>query len=331
MDGATTRAAAPPRSVLGLLTIGAAAVVGATVWLSNPGVADRGTLTFGWATVVLGAGLLVGTFAGRARWLFLPAIATAAAAVIAAALSFAGVGLTHSSGRHGEYVVPGGTVASRYRNGIGDLELWLVDYPNDVSTSVELGIGNLTVVVPDDAHVQIDARVGIGTIDTLGSSVSGYRRSLSLDTKQGGRLIKLRLRVGAGSIEVRRASSDRQPFPVPLPLPTVTVAQPANIPISQRFNDGTVLFADGSIDFGDGRRIEADGTYQIPIVEQRPDGSVQLDNGAIIRADGGVVSPGGFVIQRVARPPSPSPTPTTAAVPVTPETPKFTTTSGAQP
>ncbi|MGZ4671208.1 MAG: PspC domain-containing protein [Ilumatobacteraceae bacterium] len=320
----------PPRSVLGLLTIGAAAVVGATVWLSNHGVANRGTLTFGSATLVLGAGMLVGTFAGRARWLILPAIATAAAALLAAALSFAGVGLTHGSGRHSEYIVAGGTVASRYRNGIGDLELWLVDYPRDVSTSVEVGVGDLTVVVPDDARVQIDARVGIGTIDTLGSSVSGYRRTLTLDTKQGGRLIKLRLRVGAGSIDVHRASSEGFPFPVPVPTTTGAITAPFS-PVVQQFNDGTVVYADGSIDFGDGRRIEADGTYQIPIVEQHADGSVQLDNGATIRADGTVVSPGGFVIQRGARPPSVSPVPTSAAVPATPQIPTSTTTSGVQP
>jgi hypothetical protein len=104
-----------------------------------------------------------------------------------------------------------------------------------------------------------------------------------------------------------------------------------DVPILQQFNDGTVLYSDGSIDFGDGRRIEADGTYQIPIVEQRSDGSVQLENGAIIRADGVVVSPGGFVIQRGVRPPGVSPVPTTAAVPVTPQTPIITTTTGAQP
>ena len=319
----------PPRSVLGLLTIGAAAVVGATVWLSNHGVDNRGTLAFGWATVVLGAGMLVGTVAGRARWLIIPAMVTTAAAVMASALSFAGVGLTHGSG-HSQYVVPGGTVAGRYRTGIGDLQLWLVDYPNEVSTSVEVGIGHLTVVVPDDALVQIDARVGIGTIDALGSSVSGYRRTLSLDTKQGNRLIKLSLRTGAGSIDVRRASSEL--FPFPMTLPTVTVGpQPISSPL-QLFKDGTVLFADGSIDFGDGRRIEADGTYQIPIIERRPDGSVQLDNGAIIRADGVVVSPGGFVIQRVGpRPPSAAPVPTTAALPAPPITPVITTTPGAQP
>ena len=103
--------------------------------------------------------------------------------------------------------------------------------------------------------------------------------------------------------------------------------------MSKYFGDGTVLFEDGSIDFGDGRRIEANGSYQIPIVGQLPDGSVQLDNGAIVRADGTVVSPGGFVIphqaQGVSTAPttvSPQPTPvvTTTSVPTS-------VTSGVQP
>ena len=320
----------PQSSALGLLTMGAAAVVGAAVWLSNHGVSNRSTLAFGWATLVLGTGLLIGTVAGRARWLIIPAAATTAAAVVASALSFAGVGLNHATGGHSAYIAAGSTVAARYRTGIGDFQLWLVDYPNDVATKVEVGMGKLTVVVPDDARIQIDSRVGIGTIDALGSSVSGYRRTLTLDTKQGSRLIKLTLRAGAGSIEVRRASSGGFPqFPVT--MPTVLVTAPPDLAVLQRFGDGTVLFADGSIDFGDGRRIEADGTYQIPIVEQRTDGSVQLDNGATIRADGTVVSPGGFVIHRDARPPSPSPVTTMTVIPVTPTTSIATTTSGVQP
>ncbi len=84
----------PPRSPLGLLTIGAATVVGALVWLFNESAGNRGVWAFGWATVVLGVGLLVGAFVGRARWLIFPAIATAIAALAASALSFAGVGLT---------------------------------------------------------------------------------------------------------------------------------------------------------------------------------------------------------------------------------------------
>ena len=106
----------------------------------------------------------------------------------------------------------------------------------------------------------------------------------------GARLITLKLRVGVGEIEVRRGSFvDIVPFPAP---PTFA----PEIPIRRLFGDGTTLFDDGSIDFGDGWRIEADGSYQIPIIEQRADGSVQLDNGAVIRADGTVQSPGGFAI-----------------------------------
>jgi hypothetical protein len=219
-------------------------------------------------------------------------------------------------------------VAGKYRTGIGDFDLWLADFPNDVATTVEVGMGKLTVTVPDDARIQIDSRVGIGTIDALGSSVSGYRRTLNLDTKQGSHLIKLTLRTGTGSIEVRRASSGVFPQ---FAVPTTTNTAPFDVPVLQQFGDGTTLFADGSINFNDGGRIEADGTYQIPIVEQRTDGSVQLDNGATVRADGTVVSPGGFVIHRNARPPVTAPVPTSAAVPVTPSLPNITTTSGVQP
>ena len=298
----------PPRSALGLLTMGAAAVVGALAWLIDGKAGDRGTVAFGWATVVLGIGLLVGALAGRARWLIVPALATAAAAVGAAAINFAGVGLADRSGGRTETLIPGSTVADHYRTGLGDFVLSLVQYPDDVATSVDVGVGGLTVVVPDDARVQIDARIGLGRIDVLGSSSSGYRRTLSLDTKTGARVITLHLHVGVGSIDVRRESfiDVLSPITVPKFLP--------DIPPLRRFGDGTVLFDDGSIDFGDGFRIEADGTSNGAIIEQRADGSVQLDNGAVIRPDGVVVSPGGFVIQR----PPGAGTPTTlAAIPTT--------------
>ena len=186
--------------------------------------------------------------------------------------------------------------------------------------------------------MQIDARVGVGSIDAFGSSRSGYRRSLSLDdNKSGAHVIKLKLRVGVGSIEVRRGPFFGGPpglVVVPTVLSAITPAVTPDIPVSRYFGDGTVLFEDGSIDFGDGRRIEANGSYQIPIVEQRSDGSVQLDNGAIVRADGTVVTPGGFVIphqvQGLSTAPSttviPQPTPVVTTTSVPP-----TVTSGVQP
>jgi phage shock protein PspC (stress-responsive transcriptional regulator) len=299
----------PPRSALGLLTVGLATVVGALVWLLADNSGNRGAYAFGWATVVIGAGLLVGTFVGRARWLIVPALATATAAVVASAFGFTGVGLDARSGDRTEFVGPGSSVAPEYRTSFGSFELVLVDYPGDVATAIDVGVGDLTVVVPDNARVQVDARVGIGAIDVLGSSRSGYRRTLTLDSKNDGGLIKLTLRTGVGHIEVRRGTLFDQVPPITAPklFP--------DIPIIRSFGDGTVLFSDGSIDFGDGRRIEADGSYRIAIVEQRPDGSVQLDNGAIVRADGTVVTPGGFVISRPGHLPTvPS---TVAAAPTT--------------
>ena len=290
----------PPKSPLGLLTIGAATVAGALVWLLNDGAGNRGAWAFGWATVVLGLGMAVGTFAGRARWLIVPAIATAIAAVTASALSFAGVGLDHRSGDRTEFVGAGSTVAARYRTGIGSFELNLRNYPGDASTEVDVGVGDLSVVVPDNAHVQIDARVGIGSIEAFGAASNGYRRTLALDDNTDGKqLIKLKLRVGVGHLEVRRGSF--VDGDITIDTAPITVLLP-DVIAKQFFGDGTVLFVDGSIDFGDGRRIEADGSYQIPIVEQRADGSVQLDNGAVIRIDGVVITPGGFTIPRPSPP-----------------------------
>jgi phage shock protein PspC (stress-responsive transcriptional regulator) len=314
------------RSALGLLTIGAATIVGASVWLIAGDVSNRGALTFGWATVTIGCGLVVGAFVGRARWLIVPAVLTSIAALAASALSFADVGLNRHSHDGTVVLGAGSTVANTYRTGLGDFELVLSDYPDDVTTRVEVGIGHLTVIVPDDAHVQVDSRVGLGSIDALGTTTDGYRRAVVVNSNpSGAQLIKLTLRVGIGDIEVRRGT-----FFVPdLPRPPLTVPQfTPNAPAVKVFADGTVLYADGAIGFDDGRRIEPDGSYQITIVEQRPDGSVQLDNGAVVRADGTVVTPGGFVIKRDR--PAPSSTTSSTSQPATTTTPTVVST-GVQP
>jgi len=316
------------RSALGLLTLGAAPIVGASVWLIAGDVSNRGALTFGWATIVIGCGLVVGAFSGRARWLVLPALLTSIAALAASALSFADVGVNRHSHDGTVVLGPGSAVAGTYKTGVGDLQLVLSEYPDDVTTRVEVGIGHLTVVVPDDAHVQVDSRVGIGAIDTLGTTTDGYRRALVVNSNpSGSQLIKLTLRVGVGDIEVRRGTF----FTPALPIPPVTFPEfTPNAPVAKMFADGTVLYADGAIAFDDGRRIEPDGSYQITIVEQRPDGSVQLDNGAVVRADGTVVTPGGFVVEREASTPTSTPSLTSSTPSPTTTTPA-TTSTGVQP
>jgi hypothetical protein len=222
--------------------------------------------------------------------------------------------LDHHRGDNSIFIGAESAVAESYRNGVGSFELLIADYPRDLSTEVEVGVGDLTVVVPDGAHVELDARVGIGEIDALGSSRSGYRRVLHLDDNSNGSpTITLKLRVGIGSIDVHRGSFFDGPTITVPTLPQFPGSALADVPALQIFGDGTVLYQDGSVGFADGGRIEANGTYQIPIVVQNPDGSVQLDNGAMVQADGTVVSPGGFVIHPPNIPPSSTTaTPTTA-------------------
>ncbi len=178
----------PPRSPLGLLTIGAATIVGALVWLVNENAGNRGVWAFGWATVVLGVGLVVGAFAGRARWLIIPAIATASAARRRVSTELRRRRTWHDTmATTACSSATDSTVAPVYRTGIGDFEMTIADNAPDVSTAVDIGIGDLDVFVPESAHVQIDARVGLGEINAIGTSRSGYRRVLHLDDNTAGR------------------------------------------------------------------------------------------------------------------------------------------------
>ncbi len=287
----------PLRSALGLLTVGAAAMATAITWMANSGSVNRGTVTLSVATIVLGAGLLIGAFFGRARWLVVPAALVATAAIAASAIAFAGVEVTLSSVQWTVVLNPGDRVEPRYATGRGSFEFWLTEYPNDVTTYVEVGVGDLIVYVPDDARVQIDARVGAGRIKALQSTIDGYRRTLRTDSGSGTQVIKLTLRVGIGKIEVVRASTAGI-------APTRPSAPGVGDGLSSRgdpvksFDDGTVVFADGSIQFSDGQIIEANRATLIPISKQNDDGSLELANGAIIRADGTVVTPGGFLVAK---------------------------------
>lgn len=286
-----------PRSPLGLLTIGAAAMAAAITWMANSGSDNRGTVTLSVATIVLGAGMIVGAFFGRARWLIVPAAFVATAAIAASAIAFAGVGVTLSSVDWGARLTPGDRVEPLYETGRGTFELYLTEYDTDVTTTIEVGIGELTVYVPDAARVQVDARIGAGAISALGATANGYRETLRTDSGTGTQLIKLTLRVGIGQIEVVRASTAGI-APTKPSAPGTGDGLSARGDAVRSFDDGTVVFADGSIQFSDGQIIEANRATLIPISKQNDDGSLELANGAVIRADGTVVTPGGFLVPK---------------------------------
>jgi hypothetical protein len=213
------------RSYLGLLTLSLAlAATGILGAISATGNADIPfVLISSVALGILGLGLLVGAFVGRARWLVFLAVpllmVTALAALVPADLS-------HRLGKGvGERVwtpTAVATLASAYELGVGRATLDLTQLNATVtnppiSVSASVGAGNLTVFVPQNARVFVNAHVSTGQLTLNGAKFLGggtydqrNGRNLSyLDNLAGGTtngpIINLDVRVNVGNLEVSRA------------------------------------------------------------------------------------------------------------------------------
>lgn len=95
-----------------------------------------------------------------------------------------------------------------FEHGIGKLTVDLTApglEGEDLEIDAKLGIGDLLVLVPEDADVTVDAHVGAGNIDALGRQENGL--DVDLDEEfpgLGEREIALELEVGIGNIRVER-------------------------------------------------------------------------------------------------------------------------------
>ncbi len=175
-------------------TLGLALVVGGTVWLlGNLGV-EEATLTRALASalLVVGAGLLVGAFIGRGRGLIgtglvlapLVVLATFAATtqpgLRAVAVTEDGVVIVDPDARVEQRPLGIAELRETYAYGIGSivLDLSAID-PDELAAAgatdvtVELGIGDLLVVLPSDVGLSVAVTLGIGQIDLLGRTTGG--------------------------------------------------------------------------------------------------------------------------------------------------------------
>ena len=98
---------------------------------------------------------------------------------------------------------------SSYEHGIGNFDVNLSDVPLPVgSTEVKttLGIGNLTVHVPQDVTVQVDGRASAGDVRLFGHDDNGthvHERVVETGTRPL-RVLVLDARVGLGELKVER-------------------------------------------------------------------------------------------------------------------------------
>lgn len=162
---------------------------------------------------VLGAGLLVGTFLGRARWLVLPGLLLVPA-VLAASL----VQVPLEGGFGDRYVRPqhASQLAAAYHRVAGGIFFDLTPLQGDrsrITLWASTGFGEVSVLVPFDAHVLARGAVGAGQVSIGPFSNSGLDVSMRQrwEPKLGeGPTVVLDLEAGFGSVKVYREASTRR-------------------------------------------------------------------------------------------------------------------------
>lgn len=158
------------RSFLSPLAIGVALLaLGIAALLDLVGALSL-TVGGGFALVllVLGAGLCVGAWYGRARWLILPAIVLAPVALLATVIT---IPLDQGFGDRSFAVTRADQLPASYAIAGGTLIVDLTKLPPGIdpaSISAEVGAGTLQIIVPEGAYVSVTGDVGIGTYQVVG-------------------------------------------------------------------------------------------------------------------------------------------------------------------
>jgi phage shock protein PspC (stress-responsive transcriptional regulator) len=205
----------PPRehSALGMITVSLLLVVlGVAAALTAAGAIDpEPDDLLAVAVGTVGAGLLVGAWFGRARWLTWLGVPLLIALIV---VSASNVSLKGGVGDRQYDPQTAAEVEPEYRIGVGTIRLDLsaVDFSNRlVRTKASAGVGNVQVIVPRNADVSIDGRAGIGEVDLLGQVANGTSATRSVvDYGRGGDGtidLTLDLDVSIGRVEVDRAAS----------------------------------------------------------------------------------------------------------------------------
>lgn len=207
-----TSALVPPRrerSPLGWLTLGIALlVVGGAAILQNLGALSLRLVRFpALFVLILGIGILVGSWVGRARWLVLPVLLVAPVMLLASLVQVPLVG--GFQGVHATIHSPG-QVRSAYRAVAGNVFLDTAPLECTGSRIVlheSTGFGTVSLYVPFDAHVVVSGKTGLGTVylgrrSPGGVDVAG--RAILEPQFGDGPTIVADLEAGLGNVEVIR-------------------------------------------------------------------------------------------------------------------------------
>lgn len=189
---------------LGWLALGLALCTTGILWLLRDGGSIHLSLgqLIALPLMILGVGLLVGAFAGRARWTILPGILLIPIVLVASLITIP------LNGRWDDrHLTPQSVVdlSTNYEQSGGTLTMDLsaiepfTGLPGTIHVGV--GIGEIRIWLRKGTPVSITARAGIGQVGLIGDERSGLGASDSLHVT-GPNPIRLDLDVDMGSIVV---------------------------------------------------------------------------------------------------------------------------------
>ncbi|MBW3618786.1 MAG: PspC domain-containing protein [Actinobacteria bacterium] len=215
----TPPASRRPRSILGRLTLGVLLLaVGGGVLLEQLDLIRFTALdAAATALFVVGLGLVVGTWFGRARGLILLGVLLVPFVLATGVLHAAGIDVGGGAGEHFHTVSATDELLPEYSLGAGLLQLDLsgMDVPDvGASTDVRLGAGEIVLLVPEDTNVVVDASVQLGAVELprMDRGGAGITEHLELrGSPDTGGTLHIDARLGVGQLTVRMVPTPEDP------------------------------------------------------------------------------------------------------------------------
>ena len=159
------------------------------------------------ALLVLGAGLLVSAWWGRARGAIVLGVLTLPVTLVLSLVHFPFGGDIASRTLSPRRIDPF-PASQRLLAGELFVDLMRVDLAGSSRTlGIQMGAGSVHLIVPNDVTVHLDAEVGLGGLTVMGQPDRfgvDLTRDLTLPGKPGGGVLVLRVNQGIGSLDLYR-------------------------------------------------------------------------------------------------------------------------------
>ena len=194
------------RALLVAVAVVAAGIAG---FVAAVGTAFGGGAVVAGLVILLGLGLIAGAFGRGRRWLLVPALVLAAPAAIVQASDLRVEG---GVGEREYRPVSDADLSAPFKLGAGELTIDMTQFefprPGNTEIEVEMGMGEVRVIVPEDVCVSWKADVGAGVVEVFDRENGGVEFDWTQTARNEGDSPELVIDadIDFGAIEIGHAS-----------------------------------------------------------------------------------------------------------------------------